>query len=521
MVLRSRATVSGLGGDQGLAGGRIPAQHEHEEVAVSPMDRRQFLARSAAVAGGLAVAGPLEAFRTRVAAAQSVESAGYGPLVDMGDLWLPEGFQYRIISSRGDDMSDVDPATGLPFPTPSRFDGMAAFAGPVTGDTILIRNHENRSRRLMFMDAETRVEVPNPYDPVIRNAADGQFCKGGVTKLVVRDRQVLSSTALLGGTIWNCAGGATPWNTWITCEEEAANSGAMGAPIPHGYIFEVDAFATGPVEPLPIKPAGRFDHEAVVWHDESLYLTEDRNGACFYRYTPTPRPSKAGDLAASTGPLDALVVDSHSNLDTSTGWPAAFGEPLSVSWVTVPNPDPTNPNSPPNGVRHQAQALGAAVFERTEGCWLGDDRIYFDCTTGGPAGLGQVWELDPRAMELRLIFQSDDASGLFHPDNLAVAPTDDLFICEDVGEAVAPHIRGLTPDGLIYDFARAARGGLDVGTNWTEFCGACFSSVPRPKPRSGGLDLSTLTLYVNQQGAASETGPPEVTYAIWGPWKRD
>jgi uncharacterized protein len=493
---------------------------------VTPMDRRQFLVRSAAVAGGLAIAGPLEAFRSRVAAAQPVASAGYGPLIDMGDLWLPEGFQYDIISRRSDLMTDLDPATGLPFPTPSRFDGMAAFADPATGDTILIRNHENRSRRLNFVEAETRVEVPNPYDPAIRNPIDGQFCKGGVTKLVVHDREVVSSTALLGGTIFNCAGGVTPWNSWITCEEEAVNSGALGAPIPHGYIFEVDAFATGPVEPIPIKAAGRFDHEAVVWHDESLYLTEDKmlavGGACFYRYTPTPRPRKSGDLAAATGPLDALVVDGYPNLNTSTGWPVAPGEPLAVSWVTVPDPDPqVGADVAPTAVRYQAQALGAAVFERTEGCWLGDDRIYFDCTTGGPAGLGQIWELNPRSMQLRLIFQSTDAAGLFHPDNLAVAPTDDLFICEDAGEAVAPHIRALTADGFIFDFARAGRDGVAADTNWTEFCGACFSPVPRPKPRSGGLNLSTLTLYVNQQGAARADRAPGLTYAIWGPWKRD
>jgi uncharacterized protein len=491
------------------------------------MERRAFLARSAAVAGGLAIAGPFEAFRARMAAAQTVASSGYGPLVDMGDLWLPEGFQYRIISSRGDDMTDIDPVTGLPFPTPSRFDGMAAFRDPLTHDTILIRNHENRSRRNNFIGAETPVVVPNPYDPAVRPQDGLQFCKGGVTKLVVRDRKVDSSIPLLGGTLFNCAGGATPWNSWITCEEEAVNSGAAGAPIPHGYIFEVDALATAPVEPVPIRAAGRFDHEAVVWHDESLYLTEDKRilndgGACFYRYTPTPRPRKAGDLAAATGPLDALVIDGYPNLNTSTAWPAAPGEPLLVTWVTVPDPDPqVGPDVAPTAVRFQAQALGAALFERTEGCWLGDDRIYFDCTIGGPSGLGQIWELDPRAMLLRLIFQSDDAAGLFHPDNLAVAPTDDLFICEDAGEEVAPHIRALTPDGFIYDFARAARGGLDAGLNWTEFCGACFSSVPHPRPRSGGLDLSTLTLYVNQQGGAAAAGAPGVTYAIWGPWKRD
>jgi hypothetical protein len=486
------------------------------------MDRRAFLARSAAVAGGLAIAGPFEAFRARVAAAQPVASAGYGPLVDMGDLWLPEGFQYRIISSRDDDMTDINPATGLPFPTPSRFDGMAAFRDPLTHDTILIRNHENRSRRGNFMEEETRVEVPNPYDPAIRPAGQGgggQFCKGGVTKLVVRDRQVVSSTALLGGTIFNCAGGVTRWNTWITCEEEAVNSGSAGAPIPHGYVFEVDALAAGPVDPIPIRAAGRFDHEAVVWHHGRLYLTEDKNldrgGACFYRYLPSTEPEKAGDLAASTGPLQALVVDGYPNLNTSTDWPAPLGELLPVSWVDVPDPDPqVGPDAAPTAVRFQAQALGAAIFQRTEGCWEDDDRIYFDCTNGGPAELGQIWELDPKERALRLIFQSDDASGLFHPDNLVVAPTGDLFICEDVGEAVAPHIRALTPEGLIYDFARAARGGLAVGENWTEFCGACFSPVKKK------WDPSTLTLYVNQQGAPAASGAPGVTYAIWGPWRR-
>ena len=490
------------------------------------MDRRAFLARGAAFAGGVAIAGPLQAFGARVASAQSIASPGYGPLIDMGDLWLPEGFEYRVISRRSDRMedvdlmTDVDPVTGARLPMPSRFDGMATFDDSVTGDTILIRNHENQSRRGDFAGAETPVEVPNPYDPITR--LDGRrICKGGVVKLVVRNREVVTSTALLGGTIWNCAGGQTPWNTWITCEEETR---PPASPIRHGYIFEVDAFAAGPVDPVPIKPAGRFDHEAVVWHDESLYLTEDKHtdagGACFYRYTPSPRPTAAGDLAASSGPLDALVVDGHPRLLTSTQWPLAIGEPLSVSWVTVPDPDPAFPDDPSAGVRFQAQTLGAAIFQRTEGCWLGDDKIYFDCTTGGPSEFGQIWELDPRAMELRLIFQSDDASILFHPDNLAVAPTDDLFICEDTGGGPVPHLRALTPDGLIYDFARASRGGRLEGTNLTEFCGTCFSSVPRPKPGEG-LDLSNLTLYVNQQGTASSSGSPGITYAIWGPWKRD
>ncbi len=510
-------------------------------------DRRTFLVRSAAVAGGLAIAGPLEAFGARVRTGRPVRHPGYGPLVDMGDLWLPEGFQYRIISKRGDPMSDVDPVSGLPNPTPSRFDGMAAFVDRQTGDTVLVRNHENRSRRNNSVVAETPVRVPNPYDGALRPQDGTPFCRGGVTKLVIRNRQAVSSTALLGGTIWNCAGGTTPWGTWLSCEEEAIDSGTAAAPIPHGYVFEVDSAATTPVDPRPIRAAGRFDHEAVVWHDRSLYLTEDRGvgpagtgiPACFYRYTPERTPRAFGDLAASSGPLQALVVDGYPNLNTSTAWPVPLGEPLPVSWVTVPNPDPaTAPNESPNAVRVQAQALGAARFERTEGCWLGEDRsdrhdddhhrngrrrrrerIYFDCTTGGPLRLGQIWELDPDAMELRLIYQSDDAGGLFQPDNLTVAPTGDLFICEDTGGDPLPHLRGLTPDGRIFDFARAGRGGLSAGVNGTEFCGVCFAAGPRRK-RGHRNKLRHVTLYVNQQGEAPATGAPAVTYAIWGPWKR-
>jgi secreted PhoX family phosphatase len=158
------------------------------------------------------------------------------------------------------------------------------------------------------------------------------------------------------------------------------------------------------------------------------------------------------------------------------------------------------------GVRYQAQSQGAAIFARTEGCWAGDGKIFFDCTTGGgasadsPDGNGQIFVLDPVANTLTLVLQSDNEEELAKPDNLVLAATGDLFLCEDnPGADEQPNrIRGMTPDGMIFEFAEAV-------TNPTEFCGACF-------------DLKGLTMYVNQQGNAG--GSPGVTYAIWGPWRR-
>lgn len=431
----------------------------------SMINRRTFLRRAGVLAKGLAIAGPLQAFGMRAALGQSLAGQGYGPLVDMGDLWLPQGFAYRIISRQGERMSDGKPTPGL-------FDGMAVF-GTSTG-TALIRNHENRR-----LPGEVPVVVPaaSRYDP------DPSF-NGGCTKLVVSsDRRVVRSFAVMGGTSINCAGGSTPWGSWITCEE-VFDQGAK----PHGYIFEVSSGASKPVAAVPVRTAGRFVHEAVAWHKGILYETEDQRDSAFYRYLPNRQPLRVGDLAGSGGRLEALRIVGVPNANTSTGWPV--GVPFLVDWVAIDEPEPAA-----NTVRLQAQQKGAAVFNRQEGIWVGNHRIYFDCTDGGAAGLGQIWELDPAAQSLRLIYESANASQLNHPDNLVVGPTGDLFLCEDTPAPL--YIRGLTPDGQIYDFARAA-------TNSSEFAGACFGAPG-------------ATMYVNQQGR-THLGLPGVTYAIWGPW---
>ena len=259
------------------------------------------------------------------------------------------------------------------------------------------------------------------------------------------------------------------------------------------------------MQPLEINAAGRFSHEAVAWLRGVLYETEDRGDAAFYRFIPDRTPREYGDLAAFGGRLQALVVRGRPNFDANTANP---GESYPVEWVTIDEPDPET-----DTVRVEAQSKGAAIFDRTEGCWSTDRRVYFDCTTGGESQLGQVWELTPRGRDggdLRLIYESTSLDDLENPDNLVVVPaTGDVFLQEDSdGEQ---YVRGVNRRGEIYDFAKTLLSDY-------EFCGGCFS--PDGK-----------TFFLNQQGGRQDgvpgngsdpLNPPDdsaaVTYAIWGPF---
>jgi secreted PhoX family phosphatase len=435
---------------------------------MTTFDRRAFLRRGLAVTGGLSISGPLLALVACTEPAR--QPSGSRAMVDMGELALPKGFRFRIVSRQEEEMSDG-------MPTPSRFDGMAAFPAP-GGATILVRNHENKGES---GEVEVAVAAESRYDASSR-------CNGGVTKLVVTpERSPADSFAVLGGTSHNCAGGSTPWHSWISCEEVFDDDDE-----PHGYAFEVDAGAEEPVAPQPITSAGRFVHEAVAWQDGILYETEDQHDSAFYRFVPDETPSAAGNLAAMGGELQALKIvgEEHFGASTSGEWP--IGEGLGVEWVTIEDPDPST-----DVVRDEAHDNGAAVFARGEGACLGDGKIYFNCTDGGRAERGQIWELDPRAERLTLVYESPGADQLNHPDNLVLAHTGDLFICEDNDAEV--HVRRLTPEGKIFDFARA------LADETSEFTGVCF-------------DPSGRTMFVNQQGDPSE-GLSGVTYAIWGPWE--
>jgi len=261
-------------------------------------------------------------------------------------------------------------------------------------------------------------------------------------------------------------------------------------------VFEVAASAEGLVKPVPLKAMGRFIHEAVAVDPVTgiVYETEDQQLAGFYRFIPREK-----GVLASGGALQMLAIDGKPNYDTADG--QRMGSTLPVTWVDIDDPDPRGGWGDTGAVFGQGFTKGGARFSRLEGCWWGDGGVFFHATNGGDAKVGQVWFYRPEGSDggsLTLVFESPSAAVLNYPDNITVSPRGGVVMCEDGGGE--QYLRGLTPAGRIFDFAKNL-------LNLTEFAGACFSPDGR-------------TLFVNIMGstldAETERG---VTLAIRGPWE--
>jgi secreted PhoX family phosphatase len=440
---------------------------------MTTFDRRTFLRRSGALGAGLVGANTLQTLMTRVAAAEPLEqlrspgNGGYGPLQPAGpELHLPAGFTYVAFGREGTPMSTL-------LPTPPRHDGMAAFAGPTPGTVRLVRNHEVGRGGAFGLPA---------YD---------EQAGGGTTTLLFDTvtQTLLGTWPSLAGTYRNCAGGATPWGTWLSCEEAVNGPQVETLQRPHGYVFEVPADALVPVAPEPLRAMGRFVHEAVAVDPATsiVYETEDRQTSGVYRF----RPAVPGQLAEG-GTLQMLAVDGTPRYDTRRR--QRVGTALPVTWVDIDEPDPPNVELDDLAVYRQGVKRGAATFGRGEGAFFSDGVAYVVITNGGDSGLGQVWALRPdaeRGDTLTLVFESPSSKLLQAPDNLAVSPRGGLLLCEDGGST--DFLRGIDRDGRIFDFGKNA-------LNDSEFCGATFSPDGQ-------------TLFVNIQ-------TPGVTLAITGPWER-
>ncbi|RSS84027.1 alkaline phosphatase PhoX [Streptomyces sp. WAC06614] len=478
-----------------------------------PLSRRDFTARTVAAGAGVALTGTVGALATAPGALAAEEGSstlrdehgrpcepGYGPLVSdpRGILALPAGFSYRIITHSG-----VTRLESGEF-TPSNHDGTAAFAGH-RGVTLLVNNHELKGARAKW---------PHPV-PLTEGLVYDPAAAGGCTVVEVRHGGEVAEWVGIAGTSTNCAGGATAWGTWLTCEENADKAGKNGMTKDHGYVFEVDPHdRRANLDPRPVKAFGRYEHEAVVIdpHSGQAYLTEDASNpnGLLYRWTP-PKGFRHGrgklrTLADDAGVLQAArCFDSAGRFVDDLSRATKIGTVYGVDWVDVPDRDARTV-----ATRQQFTEGQVTRGRKLEGMWWADGGAYVVSSyaraeSPGTPHDGAVWFYDAKRRTLRLtvlfgVNAEPGKDGAYDgPDNITVSPYGGLVIAED-GQGVQ-HLLGATESGRTYPLARNE---LNIGTaeepEYAEFTGVCFSPDGR-------------TLFANIQ-------EPGIMLAVTGPWRR-
>lgn len=548
--------------------------HQHFTPPPAPLTRRRLLQGSGATVAA-AMVGTLTALQARNAEAavggKQTESAPspYGPIAPVNDLatglpllQLPEGFTYSSYGWTGDPMSDGQP-------TPSLHDGMAVVRSRRLGrgtELTLVRNHErglvatpaeaiNAPARYatgavngivtltgavtVRIGANNTIRLPGQPDP----APFTGFAAGGTTNLVFRDGRWAGTAASLGGTLGNCAGGPTPWGSWLSCEETVLDFSQIGGK-KHGYVFEC---AADPALSLatPIVEMGRFVHEAVAVDPASgiVYLTEDnRNCAGFYRYIPHDTSGRLGSLQRG-GRLQAAriktiltqaVPQSLAASNNTALLDPRIGDEYEIEWVEIKDSDadPRTVTGQPGGVQLgvmagptiQALAAGGSRWSRGEGIWHAGGKLFIVDTAAGintagnvGNGDGAVWELTLSTMRLRALFVSGNQTAGNNPDNVTVSPRGGIVLCEDGGGSTdvfgtGSRLLGLNAAGEAYILGKnnltltaaqiGAAGKLVAPGDYRgiEFAGGCFDPIGR-------------VLFASLQ-------TPGITVAITGPWQR-
>lgn len=403
------------------------------------MDRRAFFRQALIAAGAAAL--PSAA----MAAGARSRQAGTGPYgsiegraPDANGLMLPEGFSSRIVALAG------EPVAGTGYTWHIFPDGGATFPDEdEDGGWYYVSNSE--------------VFAP--------------FGAGGASAVRFSpDGEIIDAYRVLDGSSANCAGGPTPWGTWLSCEEKLDSL---------GVVWECDPTGRRPAEARPAMGLWRHEAAAVDPEDEAVYLTEDDPAGRLYRFTPDAYP----DLGA--GRLDAAVVD-------ATG---------AVTWVPVPDP------SAAAGPVHD-QVPAATVFPGGEGIWYHDGSIVFTSKVDN-----RVHAIDLREQRHRLLWDGTSTEPLGGVDNVAASASGDVFVAEDGGNM---ELVLITPDGDVVPFVRA------VGHDGSEVTGPAFSpdgtrlyfsSQRGPTPR-------TVTEIGGDRGVTGDARAGGVTFEVTGPFRQ-
>jgi uncharacterized protein len=411
---------------------------------VDELRRREFIA-TGLVAGGTLALGP--AFWRSLAKPARTGPGPYGPLgpPDAHGISLPAGFRARELA-RG-----LAPVAGTAYLWHIFSDGAATFAAP-DGGWILVSN------------SELPTPVDLPFDPPLGNAGEG----GASAIRFGPTGEIADAYRILSGTSSNCAGGPTPWGTWLSCEETDI-----------GRVWECDP--TGTRDAVVHPSLGVFSHEAVCIDRRTgfAYLSEDDREGCFYRF----RPARRGDLGA--GRLEVARVRRRG----------------AVEWLAVPDPSA-------GSVPTREQVAGATRFARGEGIWFDRGTVYL-ATTGDSS----IWAYDTRGRTMRRIYDPErivDAP-LTDVDNITVhRPSGDLFVCEDNGAPDAYDIALITPGGqrrprTVARFAKLSGPphGDPESEIGSEVAGVCFD------PRGERMYFASQRAY----------GPGAV-YEVSGPFRR-
>ena len=374
-----------------------------ERGASRAYSRRAFIGTGLAAAGSLAL-GP-GFWREALAAPARPGPGPYGPPVGSPNefgLVLPEGFSSRLIAK------GLAPVPGTAYDFPLFPDGSATYALPDGG-------------WLLAVNSETPIPTGTPIPPIGPGPQNG----GGASGIRFGpDGEVRAAYRILSGTRTNCAGGKTPWGTWMSCEE-----------VDDGHVWECDPTGEKPAVEHPAM--GTFKHEAIAVDPDGkrIYLTEDQGSSGFYRFTPDRYPD------CSSGLLEIAYVD-----------PAGV-----VSWNRVP--DPSAAETP---TRYQ---VPMTEFKRGEGIWFDSGIVYVATTSDN-----KIHAYDPLTETIEVVYDREIGDGpLNGVDNVTAAPSGDIYVCEDNGTNQLD-IGILTPEGEVARFLTATGSQHEQ----SELTGACF-----------------------------------------------